>query len=251
MTLSIPAPRPFVSVREILYRLGFVEDWEAMTDCAPGFIFQAGNLCITANQVTSEYLRPEFSFGGMAATSSKLHSIGFSIPLMVESFAQTVAWITFGVGLDFVPTQPIEWLEDGKRWQDQLPWELHRRHLLESEAERLKLRKARPHCSIERDWMRTLRTRLRGAVDSAGEGDEFVVGFDGQMFTVTLPGSSIRVDARGSEPWPCSYRGQVAQLSRISKRFRTDPIEIGIWEAQLEIEYSRLDVTPESGGYGE
>ena len=247
MSLGIPAPEPIVAVRDVLPGLGFVEDWNSMTDCRPGFKFQCGNLDITANQVTSFYLRPEFSFGGLGKTARSLHFIEFSMPLRVESTEQVVAWIVHGIGIDFVPSHPIAWFEDGKRWQHLLPWKQHWLRLEKAAEEHRQLRLARPHCQVSREWMRMLKKHVRGVAATAAEQDEFVVEFDGRMFKIALSGAVIGAPASGTAPWSRGYRGRLATLSNgLPTRLMTDPVEVGIWEGQLEIERSRIDVVPAS-----
>jgi hypothetical protein len=242
MNDGVPLPAPIVAVRDVLANLGFVEDWHAMTEQQPGFKFKRGNLDLAANQVTSLYLRPEFFFGGIWATARSLRSIEFSMPLKVESTEQAVAWIVYGIGTDFAPSQPIDWFEDGKRWQDQLPWERHRRRLLEFDEEYRRLRRARPHCMVARKWMRILIRHMRAAAEGAGDDEEFVAEFDGQMFKVTLPSETIAAPATGPAPWVGAHRGSVVKFGGRHRKLMTDPVEIGIWEHHLEIDRYRYQL---------
>ena len=247
MVGSVPAPPPIVAVRDVLPTLGFIEAWGSMTDQRPGFVFEQGNLVLTANQVTNEYLRPQFFFGGVGIGANSLHSISFAIPLMVESAEQVVAWIVFGIGLDFRPSQTIDWFDRGKAWQHLLPWEQHRKKLLEWGAEHSRLRRARPQCTVSREWMRLLNRQLREANEVARDDDEFVLGFDGHTLTLALPGKVMGAPASGPAPWATAYRGRISMFAGRWRRLMSDPVEVGIWEGQLEIDRMRIEVVAVSG----
>ena len=247
MLRDLPAPRPVIAVRDVLPTLGFTEDWGAMSEQRPGFAFKRGNLELTANQVTNEYLRPEFLFGGVGSDSRALHSIMFSMPITVESAEQVVAWIVHGIGLHFRPSEPIDWFDRGKAWQHLLPWGQRRQHLLEWGAEYSRLRRARPQCTVSREWMRMLNRQLREANEVARDSDEFVFGFDGHTLTLVLPGKVMGAPASGPAPWATAYRGRISVFAGRWRRLMSDPVEVGIWEGQLEIDRMRIEVVAVSG----
>ena len=242
---DLPAPPPIVAVRDVLPTLGFIEDWGAMSDERPGFVFKRGNLELTANQLN--YMHPVFSIGGLGIGANSLHSISFAMPRMVESAEQVVAWIVYGIGLNFRPSQPIDWFDRGKAWQHLLPWEQHRQKLLEWGAEYSRLRRARPQCTVSRQWTRLLIRNLRDASEAARDDEEFTLRFDGQTLTLAIPGSAMGAPATGPAPWPTTYRGQLATLSGRWKRLMSDPVDVGIWEGQLEIDRMRIEVVAEPG----
>ena len=213
-----------------------------MTDERPGFAFKQGNLELAANQITNEYLRPQFFFGGVGIGANSLHSISFAIPLMVESAEQVVAWIVFGIGLDFRPSQTIDWFDRGKGWQHLLPWEQHRKKLLEWGAEYSRLRRARPQCTVSRKWMRVLIRELLDASEAARDDEDFVIGFDGLTLTLSLPGGVMGAPATGTAPWSITYRGRLSTFAGRWKRLMSDPVEVGIWEGELEIDRMRIEV---------
>lgn len=236
-------PLPIVSVRDVLPTLGFTQDWAATTDQPPGFVFKRDILELHAAQCTGFHLRPQILFSGMAVTDRTLQGFEFALPLAVESKEQAVAMIAYYIGSDFVPSAPIDWLDQGRLWKHLLPWEKHWRELRQRDDEYEQQRRARPHCLVARDWMRMLRKQLRVAVNSAGEHDEFFVEFDGHMLKITLLDTAIGAPARGPASWNC-YRGRIASLAGLPTRFLTDPVEIGIWNGRLEIEQTHFAVTP-------
>ena len=90
--------------------------------------------------------------------------------------------------------------------------------------------------------MRLLVRKLRDASEAAREDEDFVVGFDGHTLTLALPGSVMGAPATGPAPWPNGYRGRLASYVGRWRRLLSDPVEVGVWEGQLEIDRMRIEV---------
>lgn len=239
-SMKTPPLTPTVAVRDVLYALGFIEDWNAMTEQSPAFTFNVGNLAISASEVTNISMRREFFFGGVWSRDRSQGSIKFSIPVMVESVEQAMAWIVCGIGKDFVPSRAIEWLDTGKRNHHLLPWEQALQRQRDSAKQQRQLRLSRPHCLVAREWMRLVNKHLRAAAEASRECDSVVVEFDGQLLKFSLLGGVIGVPASGPAAWAVSYRIQTHLFAELPSRLMNDPIEIGIWEGHLEVDRARM-----------
>lgn len=112
-----------MDTRTIFKRLGFREDQEALTDEPPAYLYDFGNLILSAVQVAGHRsFRPVFLIGGVIRETRSLKSVNFELPLSVDSFEQGVALIAHAIGPEFQPHVPAPWLSEGRRWHDQLPW---------------------------------------------------------------------------------------------------------------------------------
>lgn len=208
-----------MNTRSLLEALGFAEDWGAMTDQRPGYVFDFGNLRLTAAQVMNRHFVPVFFFGGVVQDARSIRQVMFEMPLDVESFEQGVALLTHFIGKTFQPQIPAPWLADGRAWQDHLPWERDR-----------KAYQARPQCSVEKEWFRVAAKKLRLAAEG---GDLAWLSFDGEALRITVCGASIIVPAMGVA-WESRYAIKATQLDHLPKRL-TDPVEITVWDGRLTI----------------
>jgi len=223
-----------VPVRTILPSLGFAENWAAWTDEPPGFVFDFGNLLLSANELVSmSSIRRVFVFGGVWRASRTIGSIEFEMRLTVESREQGVAGIVQGIGLDFVPLRPVPWFEEGKTLQDHLPW-----------VRTAKLYAARPRCTVARDWMRLALRKLRTAAADAGPNDTYEIAFDGRVLLFSLPHETIAVPVRTGTAWPAAVVGRLHALADLPTRLMTDALEVSIWEEQLRIGNRAIALTP-------
>jgi hypothetical protein len=176
-----------VKTRAIFGILKFEEDWEAITDQRPAYYYDFGNLRLSAAELMSLQLTPHLQFGGVWRGTNSLSIIDFRMPLEVESLEQGVAWIAYGIGEQFYPLRPTSWLEEGRQWQDRLPW-----------VRRMEDYKARPTCSVEKDWFKIAVRKLRPLANSASETDLAWFSFDGEALKIAGCGETIIVPASGS-----------------------------------------------------
>lgn len=238
--MTIPGPRPILAVRDVLRDLGFEEDRDAFTDNPPAYSFKRGNLELGASEVMNRFLQPCFFFGGLWRTPRSLKMIDFEMPLKVESYEQAVAWICYGIGIDFEPSVWIGWFDSGKKWQGTLPWERYYRELKARSEENRRLRALRPHCFVSRKWMRVLLNHMTDTIDGDAPELKFRIRFDGRMLKLELPKETIGAPATGPGAWPSWYWVTVTPKVALPKRLATDPVELGIWEDVLEIERSQF-----------
>ena len=120
LNVDIQLPSAVVAVRDVLPTLGFTEKWGTFTDLEPAFAYRRGGIDIEANQNMNRYFRTEIFVGGIATNGRTLCEIDFSMPLRVESRDQVVAWLAFGIGTTFEPTELVPWFEEGKLLQHQI-----------------------------------------------------------------------------------------------------------------------------------
>jgi hypothetical protein len=180
-----------VKTRTLFESLGFQEDWEAITDQRPAYYYDFGNLCLTAAEVMSDSFRPCFHFGGVWRGANSLSMVDFEMPLEVESPEQGAAWIAYGIGKSFRPSRPTSWLSDGWTWQDRLPW-----------VRWLEEYKARPVCSVEKEWFKLAARKLRPLADSASEADLVWFTFNGEALKIAGCDASVILLATGTA-WIC------------------------------------------------
>lgn len=238
--MSIPAPLPIVSVRDVLPTLGFAPDWAGYSENPPGFKFNRSNLELTAGEMTNRYLQRGVQFSGLWRTARSLKMIDFEMPLKAESHEQVVAWIVFGIGIDYEPPSAIDWFDQGKLWQDQLPWERYYRDLRVRIEETRRLRALRPHCFLSRKWMRVLLNHMAAATASNSQAVEVQVHFNGRMLTLEVGEEMIGAPASGPGAWPCKYGVAITADGVLPSRLMTDPVEVGIWQGAFEVESCRL-----------
>jgi hypothetical protein len=237
--MDVTPPEPVVAVFDALPALGFVTDptW-------PGaLVLKVGHLELQALKSMNRFFHPNVQIGGIASTQRTLRNIEFEMPRKVESVDQIVAWITFGIGVDFKPSEPIPWFEAGKALQHLLPWrQALRRMQADADAHRV-LRAARPHCQIGRDWMRLLNKNLRLAAETCPENAEFAVSCNGQILKIYFCDVMHCAPVVRGTPWTNTYLGRVRDFRELPRRLMTDPVDVGVWNGNLEVERSRLAIT--------
>lgn len=218
-------------MRSILHQIGFAEDWSTITDQAPGYRFNAGNLRIQATQVTNEYLRPVFLITGIEDQRPRsLGSIELSVPITVESFEQGVAWLAYAVSARFQPTKPIAWLEQGRLWKHHLPWE-----------QKQAAYRARPHCTVSRDWFRMPAKTLIALSLSASEEAAATFTFDGDILTVLAADARLPMPAKGMA-WNREYAVRLASFRSFPKRLMRAELNIGVWDGKLNVDRAMFDL---------
>ncbi len=182
-----------METREVLEELGFQDDWQSITDKAPAYRFDFGNLDLTVAQVTSEYLRPEFLFTGVWRTQRSIGMVESSMPLEVESYEQGVAWIAYSLK-DAVLLWEPDWLKQGRQWSVLLPWE-----------RRNKAYRERPSCSVLREWFSVASRQLRKLAAAASPADVVSIQFDGEVLKLRWNEMLLAMPAEG-KAWPQEYQ---------------------------------------------
>lgn len=212
-----------LATRDALSSLGFLEDWEAMTDRRPGYKLTVGRLKLSASEVMSQYFKPIFLMAGVFHDARRIASIEFEMPLELDSLDQAKAWIAYGT--DLRPGDvAIPWLSEGHALRHLLPWERAQRRY-----------QSRPNCSVPRPWMRLATAQLRTMALQAGPDEECEVIFDGVLLSFKAGTCLVPLSAQGKRPWPESYRIRLADLARLPKRLMDDPVGVDVWDGQLGI----------------
>jgi len=112
--MEFQPPPENVPVRSVLERLGFVVDAASWADALPGLKYDFGNFELTAGEYSNLSRKRTFNFSGVMSDRRTLRQVDFSMPIIVESAVQAIAWIVFGVGVRFTPATPTAWFEEGK-----------------------------------------------------------------------------------------------------------------------------------------
>jgi hypothetical protein len=81
------------------------------------------------------------------------------------------------------------WMDDGRLWRDHLPW-----------VRRMNEYKARPWCSVEKDWFKLAAKKLRALAVSAStsETDLVWLSFDAEILRIAVGGETVIVPATGT-----------------------------------------------------
>jgi hypothetical protein len=214
---------------DVLLSLGFQPDpTEVYSDIHPGLSFDFGNLRLSAVAVFSPYSGEIVLFTGILATRDTLAEVHFELPRQVESLRQCVAWIVwnldqYGDRRVFRSTRNVGWLEEGRQNRRLLPWVM-------SQAEY----DARPHCTVQRDWLRLARKNLREHLGSLPDNAIVVFSFDGTVFSIHCDTRVIAFSGEGP-PWTVCFRVEAKTLRQESKRrLMREYIGVSIWNSRIE-----------------
>jgi hypothetical protein len=93
--------------------------------------------------------------------------------------------------------------------------------------------KARPTCSVEKDWFKVAANKLRPLADAASESDLLWFAFNGETLKIVGCSAAVIVPATGTA-WDARYAIKAKQLDHLSKRLN-DPVVIGVWEGRLSV----------------
>ncbi len=225
----------------ILRELGFDIDDEVMDDAAPGLSYHFGNFKLSALSCLNLRFADVVLMSGVMSTSRSLGHVQFEMPTEIESKEQCAAWIAwqldqFDAQGKFIPANQAAWLEMGRNSRHTLPWEREQR-LYELEMERYR---ARPHCSVDRKWLRLALNEMADQVESLQDEDNVRVSFSKGVLTFRLGDKSVVLSAKG-DSWDHEYVIPVGNFRNHPKRLMSDPAAVGIWESKLEIDRHRYD----------
>lgn len=228
-----------MQARELLKKIGFEEVYGKITEKEPSYSYDFGNLKLSAIQVTNFYLKPVFSFGGVAYGTNSLAEINFEIPLELDSFEQGIALIAYGIGKGFQPLKPTPWLVQGRDLEEiDLPW------VQVSEAY-----KSRPQCFVDREWFRVAVKKLRKLAASAKKENLAEFSFDGEVFRINACGSVLIMPAQGM-PWGRIYSITASELDFLPKRLMRETISVDIWNFSLGIGNRRWKIVQDVSATG-
>lgn len=211
----------------VLKALGFVGDSSVIhSDRQPGLSLMLGRHKIEASELLNRWFAPIVRISGVVAAPRTVIQVAGEIAREVESVEQGMAFLAFILkdAMDNIdPSQIPSWLTEGRCHAHLLPWER------ENAAYQ-----ARPHCYVERDWMRL---GLRALADTLAELDDqqpVVLSFDAGALTISCAGKAIPMPATGA-PWPERFVLTAGQLRDMPHRLMRPSIEVSIWESRLRI----------------
>lgn len=87
---------------------------------------------------------------------------------------------------------------------------------------------------LGRLWLRGMLTHATEAAKGRPDA-ELRSHFDGSMLKLQVDDEVVGAPAKGSGSWPAWYRVTLTPANGLPKRLATDPVEVGIWEAELEV----------------
>lgn len=211
----------------VLRSLGFKEDEGVISDPPGGLSCHINGFKLSASVCTNGSFYPIILFTGVYATGPTLAEVHFEMPREVESHEQAAAWLAWSldqqIGRGFGTTCAIPWLEIGRRNFDLLPWERSRVAY-----------ELRPHCYVDRDWMRLALRKLRVALTMSPPKGMVHFGFDGEILKIQTSGELIAVPGAG-RAWPLRVSVPAAKLEDLPKRLIQPSIPVSYWESRLTL----------------
>lgn len=146
---------------------------------------------------------------------------------------QGLAVLAYSLEDYFKPPFP-DWLMEGLANEKSLPW-------IEEAAEvarQAALYKARPHCEIDRNFARILRTRLREFFENCSDQAIVSFHFDGQLLSVDFSATPLVIPASG-KAWTDDFSVRANAMIELPSRFRRGKVVVGIWSEELEFDDQR------------
>jgi len=213
---------------DVLKEFGFAPDAAAISDVMPGLSYDFGNFKLSASAVMGKWFNPVVLFTGVLATPRTLAEVCFELPRIVASREQLAAFLVYyldkAAGRDvFQPTRNVDWLTMGRQNRHLLPWEVD-----------MAAYHARPHCIVQRDWLRLALKNLAELVAKADDAAEVDFGFDGSVLTIKCSGQVVPMAATG-KAWPAHFVIPAGKLGHLPKRLMQDELEVSVREGRLQI----------------
>lgn len=218
-----------VSTHPALLALGFKSEPEVHSEQEIGLSYDFGSFQLTAARMMNLQMRETWHFSGLLATSRSIVQIGFEMPLQVESVEQCAAWIAWSLEQQLPCNEKLfasskqELVILGLQHQSTLPW--IRQHAAYA---------ARPHCRVERSWMRQVFKTLAGHVSKDDQEDRISIRFDGAVLSFHGRDWTIPAPASGNA-WAAVYVIKVKDFSSFPARLMPTVIGVSIWEDKLTI----------------
>lgn len=93
---------------------------------------------------------------------------------------------------------------------------------------------ARPHCHVQRDWVRLALKKLHQYLADVGPDATVTVSFDGTVLTIRCENMVLAMSAIGSA-WTQKYGIKAGALEPLPKRLMRDPVDVSVWKSDLVI----------------
>jgi hypothetical protein len=214
---SVTSQSSPVSTWDLLRTLGFAEKGRKLH-------FKLRNLELEASQVWNEYLAPVVLFIALLKGPRTIGMIAEDLPPEVESVEQGLAYLAHYLREwdRHLPAVP-PWLHEGRSYQHLLPWE--RRHAAY---------KARPHCYVEREWVRLAFKKLAKRLADLDDDVPVSFGFDSGVMTIRCDGTVIAMPADGRS-WARCYSVQAGALRKLPKRLMKETVGFSVWDSAITI----------------
>lgn len=218
-----------VSTHAALQALGFKPEPEMYSEQDTGLSFDFGSFKLTAARMMNLQMRETWQFSGLLTTSRSIIQVGFEMPLQVESVEQCAAWIAWSLEQQLprdeklISSSKQDLMTLGLQHKATLPW-IRRQAAYE----------ARPHCWVERAWMRQVFKTLAGHVSKDDPEDRISIRFDGAVLSLHGRDWTIPAPASGNA-WTAVYVIKVKDFSSFPARLMRAVIGVSIWEDKLII----------------
>lgn len=191
----------------------------------------------------SKTLHPVVRFTGVLTAPRTWAEVEFELPRNVAWPEQLAAFLAYYLdkaadGGVFRPTRNVLWLAAGRRNHHLLPWEI----ISESY-------KTRPHCVVQRDWLRLALKSLAKLIAEAEATAEVGFSFDGKVLLMTCAGQVLAMPAKG-KAWDKHFAISAAKLIPLPKCLAQEEIEIAAHGGILQIGRTFFDGVLEKQGDG-
>ena len=225
MTASAPGT---IRVLDLLVEVGFAETNHVLRwkhegieiSARKGFdVFKGGDMV---------------QLGGIVNTGRTLSPIEYAIPAEMECRDEALALIAYGLRDCQFVLEPW-WITEGNKLKDKLPWERDR---IKYEQDRA-IWKARPTCTVGRQWFRPIKRRLLELACDAEANDNTTWTFDGRILSIDL-GDEVLVAPASGEAWEASHSTPLGLLVSLPKRLQCDPVVVSTYKSCLWIDDVRV-----------
>lgn len=218
---------PIVTLDELLC-LGFTPDNAVMSEAGQGLSFDFGGFKLSAGAVTNEYLRPVVLFTGVLATPRTLSEVCFELPRKISSTKRLTAFLAYYLdkasgSSTFRFGKNVDWIADGRQNKHLLPWEVD-----------MAAYKERPHCSVQRKWLRLALNSLSEIISDANEQELVEFAFDGSVLKILCSGQVVAIPGEG-KPWISTFTIAAGTLGNLPKRLMRDPLVVSFWRGRLHL----------------
>ena len=216
-----------VATMDALRYFGFELDANVYSEGGPGLSFDFGRFKLSAGRMMSLQMREVVSFSSVVSTPRTISSVEFEMPVRIESNEQCAAWIAWNFNQQMphrekiIPRDRADFLIYGMQHMSLLPWERRKAAYA-----------SRPHCSVERSWLRQGLNSIQKHIDLVGIESKVIFSFDGSVLLFRGKKWIIPMPATGSA-WPEKYQIEVRNFNRFPSRLMNTVIEVSIWDGNV------------------
>jgi hypothetical protein len=228
-----------------LREFGFKSDPRVISDHGLGMSYDFGDFKLSAGFVRGNYFQDVVLFTGFIQTPRTLAHVEFEISCHELSSELCAAYIAYHLdkivsGSTFVPEKESPWLVTGRANKHLLPWEKQwqvEREMAEIQA---RIYRARPHCTVERKWLRLALNSLADYLTLAADDEPVKFDFHGSVLCIRCMEREIVVGAKSdSLGFHCSV--PAGKLRMLPKRLMSENVDVSIWMERLQIDRCRYD----------